>query len=77
MNGLDANHRRQIERTLGRSLTAAELSTAASVSELSAAQIDVVRALARQQLVSALDYMRAIVPDAVTPVLVKYINSCV
>lgn len=65
----------QIEQALGRSLSAAELEPVATMSSLKPEQIGVVKVLAQQQLVSALDYMRAVVPTALTGELMRFINQ--
>jgi hypothetical protein len=65
----------QIEQALGRSLSAAELEPVATISSLKPEQIGVVKVLAQQQLVSALDYMRAVVPTALTGELMRFINQ--
>lgn len=65
----------QIEQALGRSLSAAELEPVATLTSLKPEQLEVVKLLARRQLVSTLDYMRAIVPTALTGELMRFINQ--
>ena len=60
---------------LGRALGPSELKPVSSISDLSAEQVAVVKALAQVQLVSALDYMRAVVPSALTTTLTKFIST--
>lgn len=75
MTELEQPRQRQIERALGRALSATELEPVGSLSSLKAAQLEVVKILAQRQLVSALDYMRAIVPTALTAELKQFINQ--
>lgn len=75
MTALEHHRLRQIERALGRSVSAAELEPVASLSSLKAEQLEVLKVLAQRQLVSALDYMRAIAPTALTGELKRFINQ--
>lgn len=75
MTQISDDHRRQIERLLGRALQPLELKPVSSISDLSSEQVAVVKALAQVQLVSALDYMRAVVPSALTMTLTKLIST--
>lgn len=72
---LDHHRRLQLEQTLGRQVTASELEPVASLSELRAEQLEVVKVLAVRQLLSALIYMRAVVPSALTGELMRFINQ--
>lgn len=69
MSVLDSHRLKQIERALGRSLTAGELAPVATIDRLTAEQVAVVKTLAPRQLLAALDYMRAVAPSALTGAL--------
>jgi len=75
MSELDTHRLKQIERALGRTLTSDELTPVAGIDELTAEQVAVVKTLAPRQLLAALDYMRAVVPDALTGALKTFINQ--
>jgi hypothetical protein len=56
-------YRIQIEQNLERPLTEEDLAVAATVGDLSDAQVELGRALAELAQVLSLQYMRAVVPD--------------
>jgi len=68
--------RAQVENELGRALIHQELSAVPSINELSPAHFAVLRSLARCQRLAALLYLRAVVPDSTTPLLVELIDRC-
>ena len=75
MNELTPNARAQIEVELGRPLVAGELDARSSIAQLSPAQLAVFRTLVRTQRIATRLYLRAVLPDALTPELEAFINA--
>jgi hypothetical protein len=70
---MEPRKRNQIEHALGRQLTSEELAPASSLDDLSTAHIGVIKRVAPKQLVACINYISAIVPDAVTPDIAKVV----
>jgi hypothetical protein len=71
---LEADHRAQIERALGRALEASELVEVSGLNELSAAQRAIANELANKQLVLCALYLRSIA-SATMPETTRFIDS--
>lgn len=75
MSDLNVNSRRQVEDALGRKLLPNDLIEVAAVDRLTPQQVEIVRILARNQLLGALLYLQAVIPEETSTVLNRYIFS--